>query len=275
MCIRDSKNTVGVSAVRDLFGTLQNEGASKGILVTTSGYGQASMDFATNKPIELIDGANLLYLLREHAGVEARIETPEIWRDPVPDLPPLLDEAPAAPTPTRHRAIEGLRPGQNMVIHAAEVSIRVQWRSGGFDLDVSALLLSADGRVRSDADFVFYNQPASTDGAVRHTGPTIEGSMRSGGVDIALDALAADVDRVVIAVSTDGGVFGGVEELTVDLVPAGTGPILSFRPTAATETALLAAEVYRRNGAWRLRAVGQGYDDGLAGLARDFGVDVG
>jgi HJR/Mrr/RecB family endonuclease len=60
------KNTVGVSAVRDLFGTLQNEGASKGILVTTSGYGPASFEFARNKPIEFIDGANLLYLLETH-----------------------------------------------------------------------------------------------------------------------------------------------------------------------------------------------------------------
>ena len=82
------KNTVGVSAVRDLFGTLQNEGASKGILVTTSGYGTASFDFAQNKPIELIDGANLLYLLEEHAGLSARIEAPDDWRDPVPDSPP-------------------------------------------------------------------------------------------------------------------------------------------------------------------------------------------
>lgn len=76
------KNTVGVSAVRDLFGTLQNEGASKGILVTTSGYGQASFDFAKNKPIELIDGANLLYLLKEHAEIDARIVPPEEWSDP-------------------------------------------------------------------------------------------------------------------------------------------------------------------------------------------------
>lgn len=79
------RNTVGVSAVRDLFGTLQNEGASKGILVTTSGYGQASFDFARNKPIELIDGANLLYLLKEHAAIDARIVPPEEWRDPRPD----------------------------------------------------------------------------------------------------------------------------------------------------------------------------------------------
>ena len=81
------KNTVGVSAVRDLFGTLQNEGASKGILVTTSGYGQASFEFAHNKPIELIDGANLLYLLAEHTGVEAKIVPPDDWKDPAADTP--------------------------------------------------------------------------------------------------------------------------------------------------------------------------------------------
>jgi restriction system protein len=81
------KNTVGVSAVRDLFGTLQNEGASKGILVTTSGYGQASFEFARNKPIELIDGANLLYLLAEHANIEAKIVTPDDWKDPTADMP--------------------------------------------------------------------------------------------------------------------------------------------------------------------------------------------
>jgi restriction system protein len=79
------KNTVGVSAVRDLFGTLQNEGASKGILVTTSGYGAASFEFAKNKPIELIEGTNLLYLLETHAGLKARIEPPDDWRDPMPD----------------------------------------------------------------------------------------------------------------------------------------------------------------------------------------------
>lgn len=79
------KNTVGVSAVRDLYGTLQNEGASKGILVTTSGYGAASFEFARNKPIELIEGANLLYLLETHAGVTARIEPPEDWSDPESD----------------------------------------------------------------------------------------------------------------------------------------------------------------------------------------------
>ena len=79
------RNTVGVSAVRDLYGTLQNEGASKGILVTTSGYGAASFEFAQNKPIELLEGGHLLHLLKEHTGIDARIEAPEGWRDPMSD----------------------------------------------------------------------------------------------------------------------------------------------------------------------------------------------
>jgi restriction system protein len=79
------KHTVGVSAVRDLFGMRQNEGASKGILITTSGYGKASYDFAEGKPIELLSGSNLLYLLAEHAGIEAKIEAPADWKDAQPD----------------------------------------------------------------------------------------------------------------------------------------------------------------------------------------------
>jgi restriction system protein len=75
------KHTVGVSAVRDLFGTVQNEGASKGILVTTSGFGTASFDFAKGKPLELLDGQNLLYLLSQHAGLDARIIVPDGWAD--------------------------------------------------------------------------------------------------------------------------------------------------------------------------------------------------
>jgi restriction system protein len=79
------KNTVGVSAVRDLYGTVQNEGASKGILVTTSGYGKASFEFADGKPLELLSGSNLLYLLKEHTGIEAKIEMPDGWKDSQPD----------------------------------------------------------------------------------------------------------------------------------------------------------------------------------------------
>jgi restriction system protein len=73
------KHTVGVGAVRDLYGTLHNEGASKGILVTTSGFGKAAYDFANDKPLELITGSNLLYLLMEHAQIDAKIEMPPEW----------------------------------------------------------------------------------------------------------------------------------------------------------------------------------------------------
>ena len=79
------KNTVGVSAVRDLYGTMQNERATKGILVTTSGYGNASYDFAGDKPMELLDGSNLLSLLKDYAGIDAKIEAPDDWVDPLPD----------------------------------------------------------------------------------------------------------------------------------------------------------------------------------------------
>jgi len=81
------KNTVGVSSVRDLYGTMQNEGASKGILVTTSGYGKASYEFANDKPLELLSGSNLLFLLKEHAGLDAKIVVPDDWKDPLLDLP--------------------------------------------------------------------------------------------------------------------------------------------------------------------------------------------
>jgi len=77
------KNTVGVSAVRDLYGTVLNEGAAKGILVTTSGYGKSAFDFAKNKPLELLPGSQLLFLLEEHAGIKAKIEFPDDWEDPL------------------------------------------------------------------------------------------------------------------------------------------------------------------------------------------------
>ncbi len=93
------KHTVGVSAVRDLYGTMQNEGASKGILVTTSGYGKSSFQFAEGKPLELLSGTHLLYLLAENAGIEARIEPPDDWIDPVADIEEPAEQPPSAGTP--------------------------------------------------------------------------------------------------------------------------------------------------------------------------------
>lgn len=86
-----------MSAVRDLFGTVHNEGASKGILVTTSGFGKASFDFAKDKPLELLAGTNLLYLLKVHADVDAKIEPPEHWVEPRPDTGPAHWDEPSEP----------------------------------------------------------------------------------------------------------------------------------------------------------------------------------
>ena len=160
------------------------------------------------------------------------------------------------------------------MIAGDKTTVTVGWRTGPRDLDTSALLLGSDGRVRSDADFIFYNQPAAPDGSVRHTGKTPAGSATSECIDLGLDVVAADVDRVVISVSVDGGTFADVHDLCVTITPSGSPASYVFVPTAAVETALVLAEIYRRNGQWRLRAIGQGYNDGLAGLARDFGVDV-
>jgi restriction system protein len=102
------KHTVGVSAVRDLFGTVHNEGAAKGILVSTSGYGKSAYEFVANKPLELITGGELLYLLEQQVGLKARIDFPEDWQDP-PGLweqgPPLVPQT--APTPEPEAAVPG------------------------------------------------------------------------------------------------------------------------------------------------------------------------
>jgi restriction system protein len=91
------KNTIPVSAVRDLFGSVHNEGASKGILVTTSGFGKGSFDFAKDKPLELLSGSNLLYLLKVHADVDAKIEPPEHWAEPRSDSGSTHWDEPEAP----------------------------------------------------------------------------------------------------------------------------------------------------------------------------------
>jgi restriction system protein len=242
-------HTVGVSAVRDLYGTLQNEGASKGILVTTSGYGKASHDFANGKPIELLDGANLLYLLREHAGLEARIQAPEDWRDPEPDRAPVRDEQPAATS-----ARVPLRAGQNVTLNDAALTITISWRAGAHDLDASAILLNRGRRVRSDADFVFYNQPATPDDAVRHTRTTPGGATSTESLHIAIDNLNPDIHRIVAAVSVDGGRFADIQDLVVTATTTSPETEYVFRPAATVETALVCFEIYRRDGTWRLRA---------------------
>ena len=155
--------------------------------------------------------------------------------------------------------VPDLPPGANIALPSAALGIALD---GPFDL--SALVLSASGTVAGDADMVFFNQPDAP--GVRLRGPRLT---------VLPDALRRGAERVVVVASPDD-LDAAVRTLPpVLLTDARERPFARFRPPPMpTETVALLVEVYRRAGAWRVRAVGQGYADGLAGLARDFGVDV-
>ncbi|WP_330284565.1 TerD family protein [Streptomyces sp. NBC_00588] len=167
--------------------------------------------------------------------------------------------------------------GSNTPVPTAALRVELGWRSGPGvpDADASALLL-VGGKVRSDGDFVFYNQPGHSSGAVRHEGK------RDGGGQI-VDSLLVDLARVepaietiVLAASADGGSFGQIPDLYIEVRDAAQGGVVArFDSTGASvETAFVLGEFYRRQGAWKFRAVGQGYSSGLEGLATDFGITV-
>ncbi|MET9410133.1 VWA domain-containing protein [Streptomyces sp. NPDC002935] len=167
--------------------------------------------------------------------------------------------------------------GANLPVAAEEVRVELGWSGGpgAPDADASALLLRADGRVRDDGDFVFYNQPSHASGAVRHLGKRREGGGTTDTVGVDLRALEPEIQRVVLGASADGGTFGRLTDLRLRLLDAGSGQELAlFEMEATTETAFIGGELYLRGGQWKFRAVGQGYASGLAGLATDFGISV-
>ncbi len=164
--------------------------------------------------------------------------------------------------------------GGNTAVTADAVTATLTWTTGPAcpDVDASALLLGEDGKVAGDDDFVFYNQPQHPSGTVRHLGKQPGHDT----VRIDLVAVSADVARIVLAASADGGTFGQVDGLTLVVADAGSGEqVATFPMTATVETAFVSGELYRRGEGWKLRAVGQGYSSGLAGLATDFGISVG
>lgn len=174
-----------------------------------------------------------------------------------------------------------MQKGSNVPLDATAVRAVLRWTPGTGvpDVDASALLLGADGRVRSDADFVFYNQPRHPSGAVRHLPKKRMTDALTDTVETDLATLDDSVDRVVLAASADGGPFGHVPDLRVVLYDATGGdgePLAVFEvePETGEETALICGELYRRADAWKFRALGQGYDSGLVGLATEFGISV-
>ena len=153
-----------------------------------------------------------------------------------------------------------------------------------FDLDASAIVLNASGKAASDKHFIFFNNLTSPDGTVEHTGDNLtgEGEGDDEQVKVNLAGLPADVDKVVFPVSiydadTRQQSFGQVRNAFIRVVnSAGGAEIARYDLTedASTETAMVFGELYRNGAEWKFRAVGQGYASGLAGIARDFGVNV-
>ncbi|MEU8959694.1 TerD family protein [Streptomyces sp. NPDC048518] len=162
-----------------------------------------------------------------------------------------------------------MTPGSNIPLTAARVAVDV---AAPVRLDVSGLLLTADGKVRSDDDFIFFNQPSGPGVTYQSGGGTTPDKVT---VDTA--AVPAGIEKIVVTASPDaaGQTFQGIEP-TATIRNADDGSVLATftPPQLGSETALVIVEIYLRNGAWKARAVGQGYANGLAGIATDFGVSV-
>jgi tellurium resistance protein TerD len=154
-----------------------------------------------------------------------------------------------------------------------------------FDLDASALMLGPSGKVISDQHFVFFNNLKSPDGSVEHTGDNLtgEGEGDDEAINVDLTAVPQDCDRIVFPVSIYDADnrqqnFGQVRNAFIRIVNRTDGSELArfdLTEDASTETAMVFGELYRHGAEWKFRAVGQGYASGLAGIALDFGVNVG
>ncbi|MBL7498725.1 TerD family protein [Frankia sp. CNm7] len=158
-----------------------------------------------------------------------------------------------------------LTAGANLQVPTRTVRLSLDVR-GGPDVDVCAVLLTASGQVRSDADLVFFNQPVHPSGAVR---------ISAGSFAAALATVEPAIDVIVLAGSVDAGTFLDVSDLRVNLLEESGRPLACFTPNGAQPvTTMVFGELYRRGDGWKFRAVGQGWDSGLAGLARNYGIQV-
>ena len=153
-----------------------------------------------------------------------------------------------------------------------------------FDLDGSAFLLNVSGKVRSDADFIFYNQPKSTDGSIAHSGDnrTGEGDGDDESIVVDLDKVPADIEKIAICVTIHDAEarkqnFGQVSGAYVRCVDAATNIEVArfdLSEDYSVEGALTFGDIYRHNGEWKFKAIGQGFKGGLGPLAGSYGVNI-
>lgn len=171
-----------------------------------------------------------------------------------------------------------LQQGGNAAVSGNDVVVAVEWpASAGVDVDISAYLVTESGKVRSDADMVFYNQTQGASGAVRFNGS-------NGGkatFNVNLGQIPGEIVKVVFCVTVDtassrGKTLASLAGSKIEVSGAGAADSLAFAPAlgAASEVAMIFGELYRRNQEWKFRAVGQGFNGGLGPLARSFGIDI-
>ena len=171
----------------------------------------------------------------------------------------------------------------------AHVAVGLGWDvrvtdGAAYDLDAGAFLLSAAGKVRSDADFIFYRQLKSADGSVEHTGDNLtgDGDGDDESIKIDLTKVPADIDRIAISVTIHeadqrGQNFGAVSGAFIRIVNRDNDVEITrfdLSEDASVETAMIFGEIYRHGNDWKFRAVAQGFKGGLGPLARNYGVNV-
>ncbi|MFF0226597.1 TerD family protein [Streptomyces sp. NPDC004629] len=171
--------------------------------------------------------------------------------------------------------------GSNVPLEATTVRAVLRWSPGQGvpDIDASALLLGPGGRVRSDEDFVFYNQPRHPSGTVWRLGKKRVAEGLTDTIQTDLSGVDPGVGRILLVASADGVAFDRVRSLRILLydATAADGEALAHfdvKPETGAETALICGELYRRGEGWKFRALGEGYSNGLKGLATDFGISV-
>lgn len=171
----------------------------------------------------------------------------------------------------------------------AKMSIGLGWDvrttdGADFDLDASAIVCGADGKVLSDQHFIFFNNLKSPDGSIEHTGDNLtgEGEGDDEAINVDISVVPAEAQKIVVPVSiydaeARGQSFGQVTNAFIRVVDASNNVEIArydLSEDASTETAMVFGELYRNNDEWKFRAVGQGYANGLAGIARDYGVSI-
>lgn len=164
--------------------------------------------------------------------------------------------------------------GGNANLPTAKITVRATHK--GPDTDLSALLLTASGKVRNEKDFVFYGEPSSPEGSVKYGEKKNAGGVYTHEVTIALADVPAAIEKIAITLTIDPETpktFSEVKDLVFS-ISGPSGELISFASAGDKENAFIVAEVYKRNGAWKVRHVAQGFTNGLAGIATNFGIDI-